>query len=115
MITQLIINMPDCYINLSQDSPYFFCSSQGECDSERLQFFIDNIFPYWETHQCSLHQLADYLQQYDIELYQHTDSSSELEKESLPANYFAFWISFKKQFKGELFIQCELLSQEQVQ
>ena len=101
-----VLNMPDMHIDF--DSPNFLCSSSGQFDQERLTFFANTIYPYWKKQCCTLHQLAEYLLQFNIELWTASDVRTDRIME------FAFDMHFRGQYKGILLIQCELSQKEQV-
>lgn len=101
-----VLTVPDCLIDL--DSQYFFCSSSGMSDEERLRFFEKHIFPLWYEHRYSLHQLANALIQFDISLW------TAPEVGLTNKNAFAFWMRFEKQYQGDILVQCELLEQGRI-
>lgn len=104
---QPITHQPDIYIDLESNN--MTCSSAGKFDIERLNFFQATIFPYWFEHRCSLHQLAEYLAQFDIELWTaHDLNAFSANKE------FAFEIRFLKQYPGAILVQAERLLTMQV-
>lgn len=96
-----VLDRPDCYIDLNNS--YFLVSSAGEGDEERLQFFVDKIFPYWSESQCSLHQLANYLKQFNIELTHHDHQNST--QDNLPTNLVGIWMYFQDQNNKAILVQ----------
>ncbi|OOF59733.1 hypothetical protein [Rodentibacter myodis] len=112
-IEMRITDIPDCYVNLDIDmGAPLGASSSGQFDNERLIFFAETIFPAWQTHQWSLHQLDRYLAQYGIEIWSH-DENIPSENE-LPEGYFSFWLRFTQKYPGNVLVQCQRLSQQRV-
>ncbi|OOF79665.1 hypothetical protein BKG93_06020 [Rodentibacter ratti] len=112
-IEMRITDTPDCRVNLdiNMGAP-FGLSSVGQFDNERLVFFVETIFPEWEKHQWSLHQLDNYLAQYGIEVWSHDE---EIKFGTvLPEGYFSFWLRFTQQYPGDVLVQCQRLSQQKV-
>lgn len=102
-----LLNLPDIRILL--DSEMFLCSSAGEYDQERLDFFAKTIYPYWQEQACgSLHQLAEHFKPLGIELWTAKDV-----RITLP-NEFAFNIYFTKEYPGRVLVQCEIDKQERI-
>lgn len=102
----LLTHLPDMSVSL--DSEHFLCSSAGDFSQERLEFFANNIYPYWADNRCSLHQLASYLEQFDIELWTAPDVKITKKME------FAFDIVFKNEYPGSVLVQCELYRKESI-
>lgn len=102
----LILHRPDGQLLFEPGK--FLCSSVGDFDQERLEFFVNVIHPYWLKTHCTLHQLAEYLMQFDIELWTAEDVRIDNPTE------FAFDVKFLKQYEGTLLIQCELSHKERV-
>ncbi|WP_440210004.1 hypothetical protein [Actinobacillus pleuropneumoniae] len=105
----LILNLPDCMVDL--ESTNFFFSSKGTHDQERLEYLAEKVLPAWGTKVFSLHQFAEYAKQFDLELFSAPDVELTAYSNKEP---FAFWIRFLKQFPGDVLVQCELISREQV-
>ncbi|KAE9541352.1 hypothetical protein HT665_04170 [Ursidibacter maritimus] len=102
----LLTQIPDMYVLL--DSENFLCSSTGKFAQERLDFFASTIYPYWDETRCSLHGLAEYLTQFDIELWTANDVQLSKNME------FAFDIRFNSKYPGRILVQCELFRKESV-
>lgn len=102
----LLLNIPD--MELDFNSHHFLCSSSGEFAEERMDFLATQIWPNWEEAHYSFHQLAEYLSQFDIELWTAYDVKTTRPME------FAFEVRFLKQHAGTVLVQCELIRKEQV-
>lgn len=113
VVGDLLINQPDSVISLGCEANLFYCSSAGKYDEERLNFFVNTIYPYWANQRCTIHQLADYLSQFDIELRAYCPEEP-IDDIDLPKNLFSFWLCFTKQWQGDIFVQCERLSQQAI-
>lgn len=113
VVGDLLINQPDSFINLDCEANHFYCSSAGQDDEARLDFFVHTIYPYWAKYHCTIHQLAEYLSQFDIELraYCPKETGDDID---LPKNLFSFWLCFTKKWQGDIFIQCERLYQQAI-
>lgn len=104
----LLTHIPDMYVLL--DSEHFLCSSSGDYAQERLEFFANTVYPYWEESRCSLHNLAEYLSQFGIELW----TANDVEKFHYKPMAFDFDLVFTREFPGKLLVQCELFRKERV-
>lgn len=104
---KLITHQPDVRVDL--ETPYFLCSSSGKFDTERLTFFVEQIYPIWYENNFSLHQLADYLKPLNISLYTD-DKVEKIAQEK--AREFSFWLRFHRDYPGEILIQCRLTDSE---
>ncbi|MDU8924309.1 hypothetical protein RYD26_05200 [Pasteurellaceae bacterium LIM206] len=104
-----ILDLPDCMVDL--ESINFFFSSAGEHEQERLEYLAKKVLPAWGTKVFSLHQFAEYVRQFDLELLSAPEVALAVSTEKEP---FAFWIRFLKHLKGDVLVQCELLSRERM-
>lgn len=101
----LISHTPDAIVDL--DSDYFFCSSSGVFDQERLEFVTYTLFHEWFEKRYSLHQLSEYVAQFGIEIWTAPDVKLHADVET-GLEPFAFILRFTKELAGEVLIQCEL-------
>lgn len=104
MTPSLITDLPDCQVDI--ESMYFFVSSAGTGDTQRLEFFKDVIFPQWYEARFTMHQLSEYVAQFGIEIWSAPDVKLSALGSGEP---YAFFFKFTKENPGEILIQCELL------
>ncbi|MGQ9444975.1 hypothetical protein ACTHGP_06085 [[Pasteurella] aerogenes] len=107
-----IIDQPDFLIDFDSYNHHF--SSTGKGDQARLDMLAKTIIPYWYEKRLTIHQLADYLHQFNINILAFSEKDWK-EHAKMPANFVQFWLHFlDERYSGDVLCQCEILSRDSI-